>query len=165
MYVGVAGAEIAAADGRLEAQSLVLLQRIQARAQAGLVASGGVFVENAFLNGLVEGGNCLAKNLLRGRLIASGQCFAQAPEFGAQTRAVAAVLHSAGFSLTGALQRRKMVCHRSSIPLAKDFQQRSVPCGASRQVSDNLFYENRLQLVKRENANRSGLREDAGISS
>ena len=53
--------------------NLELLQRIQSRTQAGLVAAGSVLVQHAFLDCLVESGNSPAIRLFGGGLVALGQ--------------------------------------------------------------------------------------------
>jgi len=88
-----------------------LLQRLQAGAQAGFIPASGVFVQHALLDGLVEGGDGLAISLLSGGLVALGEGFAHVAQRRAQARGVAAVPGSAGLGLTGALERRKMICH------------------------------------------------------
>src|SRR5207253_574847 len=105
----------------------VLFQRIQPRAQTRLISSGGILVQYAFLNCLVERGNGFAEDLLRGRFVALGESLAQITKGGAQARSVAAVSCSAGFSLTRALQRRKMVCHCRC--LFSRMSQRDIPVG------------------------------------
>src|SRR6266496_4732435 len=64
-----------------------------------------------FLDCLVERGSSLAIDLLGGSLVALGDGFAHIAQLGAQAGGIGAVPRRAGFSLTGALQRRKMICH------------------------------------------------------
>jgi N-hydroxyarylamine O-acetyltransferase len=52
------------ASASLRARSWMLLQRIQARAQAGLVARGGVLMQHTFLDSLIQRGNRLTISLL-----------------------------------------------------------------------------------------------------
>src|SRR5579864_1972156 len=88
-----------------------LLQRLEPSAQAGLVAAGRVLVQYALLNGFIQGRYRFAEALFGGRLIALSEGRAHITQGRAQTRGVAAVPRSAAFSLTSALQRRKMICH------------------------------------------------------
>lgn len=88
-----------------------LLHRINANAQAGLIARGGVLVQRPLLNGLVERGDGLAEHLLGGRLVAFFNGLAQGAQLGAQGGSVGAVPHGAAFSLARTFQRRKMICH------------------------------------------------------
>src|SRR4051812_8328947 len=96
---------------RLYAELGYLLQRLQAGAQAGFIPASGVLVQHALLDSFVEGGNRLAESLLRGSLVALREGFTHVAQCGTQTRGVAAVPGGACLGLTGALERRKMVCH------------------------------------------------------
>jgi hypothetical protein len=89
----------------------LLLNRCYTRAQAGLVARRRIFVQRAFLDSLIQGGNGLAIGLLGGGLVALGDSLTQFTQLRAQRRSVGAVASRATFSLAGALQRRKMICH------------------------------------------------------
>ena len=94
-----------------------LFQRIQPSTQAGFIPSSGVLVEHALLDGLIESRNRLAENLLGGGLITLCKGLAEVAQGGAKTRVVAAITLCAGFSLPGAFQRRKMICHCVMMPL------------------------------------------------
>jgi hypothetical protein len=88
-----------------------LLHRIDANAQPRLVAGGRILVQRALLDRLVERGYGLAVSLLGGLLVAFFDGLAQATQRGAQAGSVGAIRSSALRGLTGALQRRKMICH------------------------------------------------------
>src|SRR5580658_2377740 len=94
-----------------------LLHRRNALAEAGLVACGSIPVQRALLNRLIERGYGLAISLLGGLLVALLNCLAQSAQRGAQTGGVGAIRGRALRSLTGALKRRKMICHIASNPL------------------------------------------------
>jgi hypothetical protein len=68
-------------------------------------------VDHALLNGLVEGGNGLPVNHFCAGFVAFGQSFTQLSQRTPQAGSVGAVAHGSGLSLSGALQRRKMVRH------------------------------------------------------
>jgi hypothetical protein len=63
------------------------------------------------LDGFVEGRDGGAVGLSSDSFIAFIEAFAQAAESGAQLRCVSPVAGSAFRSLTGALERRKMISH------------------------------------------------------
>src|SRR4051794_38225634 len=90
-------------------------QRLQAGVEAALVAGDGVGVENALLHALVQSGDGFAKLRLGGLDIALGQRLPQKAKAAAHAAAVGAVHRGAGFGLTGAFQRRYMVCHSYSL--------------------------------------------------
>ena len=66
-----------------------LLHRIDADAEAGLVARGGIAVQRAFLDGLVERGDRLAIGLFRDCLVALLDGLAQRAQCGAQAGVLA----------------------------------------------------------------------------
>jgi len=68
-------------------------------------------VQAAFLDGLIQRRNGLAIGLLSGGFVALGDGLAQVAELRAQAGGVGTVARGATFGLTGALQRRKMICH------------------------------------------------------
>jgi hypothetical protein len=68
-------------------------------------------VDYALLNRLIEGGNGLSEDQVGAGLIAFRQSLAQLPQSAAQPGGVGAVADASFLSLTGAFQRRKMVCH------------------------------------------------------
>lgn len=88
-----------------------LFHRIDASAQARLVTCGGIPVQRALLDGLVEGGDGLAVGLFGGLLVALFDSLAEGAQRRAQAGRVGAIGGSALFSLTGALERRKMISH------------------------------------------------------
>src|ERR1039458_627913 len=90
-------------------------QRLEAGIQAALVARNGVAVEDTLLHALVESGDGFAILRLRGLYIALGQGLAQQAEAAANTAAVGAIDGGAGHGLTGAFQRRYMICHYESL--------------------------------------------------
>src|ERR1019366_804968 len=80
-------------------------------AEAGLVAAGGVLVEDALLDALVHHGNRFAIGGLGGFLLAFGNGLAQGTQRAAQTRLIGAIARSFSLGLTRTFKRRKMVCH------------------------------------------------------
>ena len=65
----------------------------------------------ALLDGLINHRNCLADAAFNSLSIALGDSIPQTTEGSAQPRLVGAIHLGAFFRLTGALERRKMVCH------------------------------------------------------
>src|SRR3954470_17553903 len=96
-----------------------LLQLCQARREAALVAGGGVLVQRTLLNALVDHGRGLSELGGGGLLVASGQGFAEGAQGAAQARGVGAVHVGAFLCLTGALQRRKMICHKAVLTFVR----------------------------------------------
>jgi hypothetical protein len=88
-----------------------LFHRIDADAKPRLIPRGRILVQRALLDRLVERGYGLAVGLLGGLLVAFFDGLAQAAQRGAQAGSVGAVRSSALRGLTGALKRRKMICH------------------------------------------------------
>lgn len=82
-----------------------LLQSLDTRAQARLVARRRVLVEHTLLDGLIQGRNGLAIHLLGGSFVAFGEALAELAQAAAQARSVGPVAGGASFCLTGALQR------------------------------------------------------------
>jgi hypothetical protein len=84
---------------------------LEAGIQAALVARNGVLVQDALLNALVERGDGgLELGLGRGN-IALGESFAHQAQAAANAGTVGAVHFSLYDCLTGALERRNMICH------------------------------------------------------
>ena len=93
---------------------VTLLQRADARVQAGLVSRRGIFVDHALLNCFVQGGNRLSEHLLGRRFVAFGQGFAQIAQSATQTGTVGTVAFAAPNGLARAFQSRKMISHAES---------------------------------------------------
>ena len=72
-------------------------------------------MQDALLHALVEHGDGLAILGLGSLHVALGESLAQGPQAGAHAAAVGAVDFSARNGLAGALERRNMVCHCSSL--------------------------------------------------
>src|SRR6185312_3587045 len=75
------------------------------------VAARRILVDHTLLDGLVEGRNGLPEELLGGLFIALGQAFTELTQGTAQARSVGAVAGGTFYCLTGAFDRRKMICH------------------------------------------------------
>jgi len=73
-----------ASDVRGGIASQVLLQGFQACAQAGLITSSRILMQDALLDCLVQRGNCRAKRLFRGSFISVGQGSSQVAQSRAQ---------------------------------------------------------------------------------
>src|SRR5215469_2137229 len=86
-------------------------ERLQPRVQPALVPRNRVLVEHALLHALVESGDGRLELLLRGLGVALRERFAQRAQAGAHAAAVGPVLGGAGLGLTGALERRNVICH------------------------------------------------------
>jgi hypothetical protein len=80
-----------------------LLHRVDANAQARLVARGGIPVQRTLLNGFVEGRYCGAVGLLSGLLVAFFNGLAKGAQRGAQAGGIGAIGSRALYCLTGAL--------------------------------------------------------------
>src|SRR5579862_8268063 len=93
-----------------------LLYSVQAHNQARLLSPRGIGVNHALLHGLIESGNRLAENLVGARFVAFRQRLAELPQCGAKAGSVGPVAGGSFLSLSGALQRRKMICHSWSLP-------------------------------------------------
>ena len=70
-------------------------------------------MQNALLDGLVEGGYGLAVGLSGGGFVALFEALAQVAQGGAELRCIGPVTGGALRGLTGALERRKMICHEA----------------------------------------------------
>ena len=68
-------------------------------------------MQNTLLNRFIQSRSRLAEGLSGSGLVALGERFTHITESRAQAGGVAAVAGSAAFGLTGAFERRKMVCH------------------------------------------------------
>jgi hypothetical protein len=68
-------------------------------------------MNDALLNSLIQSRNCLAESLLCGLFISLCKAFTESAQLAAQARGIAAITGGSLFRLTGAFQRRKMVCH------------------------------------------------------
>jgi hypothetical protein len=90
-------------------------QGFETGVEAALVAGDGVGVEDALLHALVEDGDGDAVLGLGGLDVALDESLAQGAQAGTDAAAVGAVDFSAGYGLAGALERRNMVCHCSSL--------------------------------------------------
>src|SRR3954452_23136206 len=90
-------------------------QRLQPRVQAALVTGNSVRVQHALLRTLVQGRNGGAELRLGGLHVALDKGLAKLTQDAADAAAVSAVHRGLSFSLTGALQRRYMICHSASL--------------------------------------------------
>jgi hypothetical protein len=88
-----------------------LLHRIDTNPEAGLIARGGIHVQRALLDCLVERGHRLPVGLFGGLFVALFNGLSQAAQCGAQAGGICAISGRALRGLTGALKRRKMICH------------------------------------------------------
>jgi hypothetical protein len=70
-------------------------------------------MQNAFLDGLVQCRDGSRKRLLSGSFVPTAQSLAHFTKNGSQARGVAAIPLGTSSGLTGALKRRKMICHYS----------------------------------------------------
>jgi hypothetical protein len=86
-------------------------QRLEAGVQAALVTRNGVLVQNALLNALVQSGDGFAELGLGGLDVALGESFAHQAQAAANAGTVGAVHFSLYDGLTGALERRNVICH------------------------------------------------------
>jgi hypothetical protein len=86
-------------------------ERLEAGVQAALVARNGVLVQDALLDALVESRDGLAILGLGGFHIALGEGLAHEAKAAADAGTVGAVDFSLDDGLTGALERRNMICH------------------------------------------------------
>jgi hypothetical protein len=77
-------------------------------------------VQRALLDRFVEGGDGLAIDLLGVGFVAFFDAFAQFAQLGAEAGRVGAVDCGSFFGLTGALQRRLMICHCLIVPFVSD---------------------------------------------
>jgi len=93
------------------AKAARLLQRLHPGADPGLVTGSGIFVKNALLDGFIEGRDRSRENLLGGSFVVSGESLAHFAKSRPQPRGIAAIPLGTSFGFTGALQRRKMICH------------------------------------------------------
>ena len=85
---------------------------LDAGVEAGLVAAGGVLVQDTLLHALVEDGDGRGVGGGDGLLVAIGDGLAQDAQGAAQLGLVGAVVRGLGFGLAGALQRGDMICHK-----------------------------------------------------
>jgi hypothetical protein len=84
---------------------------LNAGVETTLVAAGGVLVEDTLLDALVEDGDGGAIDLDEGLLVAGGEGLAHEAEGAAELGFVGAVDGGLGDGLTGALERRYVICH------------------------------------------------------
>jgi hypothetical protein len=84
-------------------------------------------VNGALLDGLVEGRNGLAEELLGSLFVALDETLAETAQCGAQARGIGPVAGGTLNGLTGALQRRIMICHLLLLP---SFPRESISVGA-----------------------------------
>jgi hypothetical protein len=95
---------------------------LDAGVEAALVAAGGVLVQDALLDALVEDGDGGAVGLDEGGLVAGGEGLAHEAEGAAELGLVGTVDGRLGDGLTGALERRNVICHGArlfSFPVGK----------------------------------------------
>jgi len=107
----VSSAERILPDCAVKILDLLLRDRVQTRVETGLVARCGVLVKHALLDRFVESGDRLPENLVGPLLVTFSERLTQVAQRAAQSGSVGAVASRAFLSLTGALQRRKMICH------------------------------------------------------
>ena len=84
---------------------------LDAGVEAGLVAAGGVLMQDTLLDALVEDGDGGAVGLDKGFLVAGGEGLAHEAEGAAELGLVGAVDGRFGDGLTGALERGNVICH------------------------------------------------------
>src|SRR5437016_9912588 len=84
---------------------------VYTRAEAGFVTASGVLMNHALLDRLIDHRGGRAEAGFGGFTVALLDCLAQRAQCRAQAGLVGAVHLSPLFGLTGALKRRKMVCH------------------------------------------------------
>jgi hypothetical protein len=84
---------------------------LDAGVEAALVAAGGVLVEDTLLDALIEDGDGRAVDFDDGFLVAGGEGLAHEAKGTAELGFVGAVDGGLGDGLTGALERRYVVCH------------------------------------------------------
>ena len=83
----------------------------EAGAKPGLIARSGVRVNDSLLCCFVDEGNGFSERGLGLGRIARLDGSAKFPQCGAKAGLIDPVLSGSRFSLAGALQRRKMICH------------------------------------------------------
>jgi len=86
-------------------------ESLDAGVQAGLVAAGGVLVQDTLLHALVQDGDSLRVGGGDGLLVAGNDGLAQDAQGAAELALVGTVGGGLGFGLTCALQRGDMICH------------------------------------------------------
>ena len=84
---------------------------LDARVEASLVTAGSVLVQNTLLDALIEDGDGGAIDLDEGGLVAGGKGLAHDAEGSAELGFVGTVDDRLGGGLTGALERRYVICH------------------------------------------------------
>jgi hypothetical protein len=84
---------------------------LQASAQAGLVPGGSVFVNCALPHGFVNHRNSFRKRSFGLVAVAGLNGCSEFAQSSAEAGCIGAILPGAFLGLSGALQRRKMVCH------------------------------------------------------
>ena len=97
--------------GLLRGGAGALADSFDAGSEAGLVARGGVFVEDALLHALVESGDGLAVAVAGLFDVSGSDGFTESAERAADAGAIGAIDERFAFGLTGALERRNVVCH------------------------------------------------------
>jgi hypothetical protein len=88
-----------------------LLHGADALTQAGLVARRRIGVQCALLDRFVENRHGFTVQVFSSGFVALAYGLAQVAQLRAQTGGVGAITGGSTFGLTGALQRRKMICH------------------------------------------------------
>ena len=84
---------------------------LDAGVETTLVAAGGVLVQNTLLDALVEDGDGGAVDAYEGGLVPGSESLAHEAKGAAELGFVGAVDGGLGDGLTGALERRYVVCH------------------------------------------------------
>jgi hypothetical protein len=102
---------MASFSGENQLSSLLRFDGLYARAQAGLIATGGVLVQNALLDAFVDDRYGLAIGGLGSRRVALGNGLTQGAKGSAETGLIGAIARCLGFGLTRTLERRKMIRH------------------------------------------------------
>jgi SpoVK/Ycf46/Vps4 family AAA+-type ATPase len=102
-------------------------------------------MQHALLDCLVEGGDGLPKNLIGALLVALGKRLTQVAQGATQPGSVGAIAHRSFRGLTGAFQRRKMICHLDNVTFVsiEFLLPRDIPS-----LPNKLFYDSDLRPVK-----------------
>jgi hypothetical protein len=95
----------------------------QSRAETGLITGSPVLVNDTLLGGLVNQRNCVPEQSFRLSGVTGLDCGPEFAQGGAKAGFVIAVLPRALLGLTGALQRRKMICHVAYFFLQRRFSE------------------------------------------
>src|SRR5258708_3846416 len=103
-------------------RQLLLGRCYQPHVQAGFIAGGRVLVDYTLLHGLIDHGDSVGEQRLSLSGISRLQGLPELPQLGAKTGCISAILRGTFYGLTGALERRKMICHVLLCPLWISFR-------------------------------------------